>query len=61
MGINCEDLGFLMIQTRSGNKRKLSHDDTVRICKEAQEKGASMEEIVKKSVEPDLKVMRILL
>lgn len=58
--INCEDFGEIRIYTKSGSNRTLDHETTVRLCKQAQEEGIGIDEIIKRDVEPELKTLRFI-
>ncbi|MHB1811952.1 MAG: hypothetical protein ACYCPR_06015 [Thermoplasmataceae archaeon] len=58
--INCEDFREIRIYTKSGINRTLDHETTVRLCKQAQEEGIGIDEIIKRDVEPELKTLRFI-
>jgi hypothetical protein len=58
--INCEDFGEIRIYTKSGINRTLDHETTVRLCKQAQEEGIGIDEIIKRDVKPELKTLRFI-
>lgn len=58
--INCEDFGEIQIYTKAGRTRTLDHETTVRLCRQAQEEGVGVDEIIKREIEPDLKTLRFI-
>ena len=47
-----------MIYRRDGTKMELDHKTTVEICQESMETGKEFHEIVRKRIEPQVKVIR---
>jgi hypothetical protein len=58
--IDCEDFGEIQIYTKAGSRKILDHETTVRLCRQAQEEGVGIDEIIKRDVEPDLKTLRFI-
>ena len=56
--IDCEDLGEMIIYTRTGEQRTIDHEITVKLCRQAQDEGAGIEEIIKRDLEPALKMIK---
>ncbi|WP_393972056.1 hypothetical protein OXIME_000659 [Oxyplasma meridianum] len=58
--IDCEDFGEIQIYTKAGGRKIIDHETTVRLCKQAQEEGIGIDEIIKRDVEPELKTLRFV-
>ena len=56
--IDCEDLGEMIIYTKTGEQRTIDHETTVKLCRQAQEEGSGIEEIIKRNLEPALKMIK---
>ncbi len=56
--IDCDSFGEIIIYTRKGEQRTISHEETVLLCKKAQELGIGLDEIIKRDMEPDLKMIK---
>ena len=56
--IDCEDLGEMIIYTKTGEQRTIDHEITVKLCRQAQDEGAGIEEIIKRDLEPALKMIK---
>ena len=56
--IDCEDLGEMIIYTKTGEQRTIDHEITVRLCRQAQDEGVGIEEIIKRDLEPTLKMIK---
>lgn len=59
MGIDCENLGTLLVYRKDGTQVEISHEDTVKFCLKSQEEGESIDEIIKRELYPDLKLLRL--
>ena len=59
MGIDCKSLGSIVVYRKNGEQNEIDHDTTVRICLQAQEEGAGLDEIIKRTIYPDLKLLRL--
>lgn len=59
MGIDCESLGTIIVYLKDGKQVEINHSDTVKYCLMSQEQGASMDEIIKGELYPDLKLLRL--
>jgi hypothetical protein len=58
--IDCENFGEIVIYNRKGQSRTIDHETTVTLCKKAQEEGTGIEEIIKREIEPDLKMLKFV-
>lgn len=58
--IDCEDFGEILVYDRKGNQRTLDHESTVSLCRKAQEEGVGIDEIIKREIEPDLKMIKFV-
>ena len=58
--IDCESFGEIVYYNRSGRSRTIDHETTVKLCKKAQEEGIGIEEIIKREIEPDLKMLKFV-
>jgi len=58
--IHCENFGEIVIYNRKGQSRTIDHETTVKLCKKAQEEGTGIEEIIKREIEPDLKMLKFV-
>ncbi|MCL4451804.1 MAG: hypothetical protein M1327_04170 [Candidatus Thermoplasmatota archaeon] len=58
--IDCEDFGEIVIYNRKGSQKTLDHEATVALCRKAQEEGVGIEDIIKREIEPDLKMIKFL-
>ena len=58
--IDCENFGEIVIYNRKGQSRTIDHENTVKLCKKAQEEGTGIEEIIKREIEPDLKMLKFV-
>jgi hypothetical protein len=58
--IDCENFGEIVIYNRKGQAKTIDHDTTVKLCKKAQEEGIGIEEIIKREIEPDLKMLKFV-
>ncbi|QRF75086.1 hypothetical protein Thermo_00579 [Thermoplasmatales archaeon] len=56
--LDCEDFGYIIIYTKTGTQKTLDHATTVNLCKKAQEEGVGIEEIIKREIEPALKLIK---
>jgi len=56
--IDCEDFGEMVIYTKKGDQRTIDHEATVKLCRQAQEEGVGIEDIIKRDVEPALKMIK---
>lgn len=56
--IDCEDFGEMVIYTKKGDQRTIDHETTVKLCRQAQEEGVGIEDIIKRDVEPALKMIK---
>ncbi|MCL4444565.1 MAG: hypothetical protein M1464_02815 [Candidatus Thermoplasmatota archaeon] len=56
--IDCEDFGEMVIYTKTGDQRTIDHKTTVKLCRQAQEEGVGIEEIIKRDLEPALKMIK---
>ncbi|OWP55510.1 MAG: hypothetical protein B2I17_09405 [Thermoplasmatales archaeon B_DKE] len=56
--LDCEDFGYIIIYTKTGAQKTLDHATTVNLCKKAQEEGVGIEEIIKREIEPALKLIK---
>ncbi len=56
--IDCEDFGEMIIYTKTGEQRTIDHEITVKLCRRAQEEGVGIEEIIKRDLEPSLKMIK---
>ncbi len=59
MGIDCESLGSLLVYLKDGNREEINHDDTVKYCLMSQEEGTGIDEIIKREVYPQMKLLRL--
>jgi hypothetical protein len=58
--IDCEDFGEIQISTKNGTRKIIDHETTVRLCKQAQDEGVGVDEIIKREIEPDIKTLRFI-
>ena len=58
--IDCENFGEIVIYNRKGQSRTIDHEATVKLCKKVQEEGTGIEEIIKREIEPDLKMLKFV-
>ncbi len=58
--IDCESFGEIIIYTRKGEQRILDHTTTVDLCRKAQQEGTGIEQIIKREIEPDLKMIKFV-
>jgi hypothetical protein len=58
--IDCEDFGEILVYDRKGKQRTLDHETTVALCKKAQEEGVGIDDIIKREIEPDLKMIKFI-
>ena len=56
--IDCEGFGEMVIYTKKGDQRTIDHETTVKLCKQAQEEGVGIEDIIKRDLEPALKMIK---
>jgi hypothetical protein len=59
MGILCENLGYLVVYRKNGEVIELDHQKTVKICEKAQEEGKGLDDVIRKTMFPDLKTIRM--
>ncbi len=59
MGIDCKSLGSIIVHRKNGEQSEIDHDTTVRICLQAQEEGIGLDEIIKRTIYPDIKLLRL--
>ncbi|MEM0139119.1 MAG: hypothetical protein QXZ44_00675 [Ferroplasma sp.] len=56
--MECGDLGYMIIYSRNGHSRILSHDETVRLCMQSQNEGIELPKLIKRDLMPDLKLIK---
>ena len=59
MGIDCDSLGTVIVYLKEGGSVELDHDQTVQACKKAMEQGKSMDDIIKETLYPGIKLLRL--
>jgi hypothetical protein len=59
MGIDCENLGTLLVYRKDGTQVEINHEDTVKYCLMSQEEGEGIDDIIKRELYPDLKLLRL--
>ena len=60
MGFDCESLGSLVIYRKDGTKFSIDHAESVSICKESQETGDMIEDIIARKYSTTVKTIRIV-
>jgi len=50
----------IIVYDRAGKQRTLDHETTVSLCIKAQEEGIGIDEIIKREIEPNLKMLKII-
>ena len=59
MGIDCDSLGTLIVYLKEGGTVEIDHEKTVEACKLAMEQGKSMDEVIRETLYPGIKLMRL--
>lgn len=59
MGIDCESLGTILVYMKDGTQSELNHEDTVKYCLMSQEEGTGIDDILKREVFPQMKLLRL--
>lgn len=59
MGIDCDSLGTLIVYLKEGGTVEIDHEKTVEICKHAMEQGKSIDETIRETLYPDIKLIRL--
>lgn len=59
VAIDCDSLGYFSITLRDGTKARIDHGTTVSICRESQETGEAIHEIIRRKYYPSVKVIRM--
>lgn len=59
MGIDCDSLGTLIVYLKEGGTVEIDHEKTVEICKQAMEQGKSIDETIRETLYPDIKLIRL--
>lgn len=59
MGIDCESLGTLLVYLKDGTQSEINHEDTVKYCLKSQEEGTGIDEIIKREIYPQMKLLRL--
>ncbi|MEM0157596.1 MAG: hypothetical protein QXN26_05995 [Thermoplasmataceae archaeon] len=60
MGIDCDSLGTVIVYLKEGGTVELDHEQTVEACKMAMEQGKSMDEIIRETLYPGIRLMRLM-
>ncbi len=58
--IDCKNFGEIVIYDRDGKQRTLDHETTVSLCLKAQEDGIGIDEVIKREIEPNLKMLKFI-
>ncbi len=54
----CEDLGYMILYSRSGRSKTLTHAETVDLCLKSQEAGMDLPKYIMKNYMKDLKLIK---
>ena len=54
----CEDLGYMILYSRSGHSKTLTHEETVDLCHKAQDAGIDLPKYIMKEIMRDLKLIK---
>ena len=54
----CEDLGYMILYSRSGRSVTLTHDETVELCHKAEDAGLELPKYIKREFMHDLKLIK---
>ena len=55
--MNCEDLGYMILYSRTGKSTILTHEETVDMCRKAQDAGLDLSKYIMKEFMHDLKLI----
>ena len=56
--MNCEDLGYMILYSRTGKYTILTHEETVDMCRKAQDAGLELSKYIMKEFMHDLKLIK---
>ena len=59
MGIDCENLGTIIVYMKDGSQSEIDHESTVRFCLKSQEEGTGIDELIKSELYPNMKLLRL--
>ncbi len=54
----CDDLGYMILYSRSGKSVRLTHQETVDLCLKSQEAGMDLPKYIIKEFMKDLKLIK---
>lgn len=59
MGIDCESLGTIIVYMKDGTKTEIDHENTVKYCLKSQEEGTGVDDVIKREIYPEMKLLRL--